>query len=84
MLFEHIVTLFRIIVIPTVIALVLIFFKTDIMIVRLLLVAFTTPIGLNTIVYPAAYSADVETGASMTVSHLLCVVTLPLMFYFFT
>jgi len=81
----YIVTLLRLIVIPTVIALVLILLKTDIMIVRLLLIAFATPIGLNTIVYPAAYSADVETGASMTViSHILCVVTLPLMFNFFT
>ena len=78
------VTLLRLVVIPVLMAAVLKAIGTDSMTVTLLLVAFATPIGLNTVVYPTAYSTEVETGAAMTVvSHLLSVVTLPFMFYLF-
>lgn len=47
----------------------------------LALIAFGTPLGLNTIVFPAAYGGDPRTGASMTmVSHTLSVATIPLMY----
>jgi len=53
-------------------------------IILLALIAFCTPLGLNTIVYPAAYGGDTKTGAAMTmVSHLLSVVTIPLMYLLF-
>lgn len=79
------VSLLRLIVIPSVIAIVLHALRVDNMTVLLLLIAFATPIGLNTVVYPAVYDADTETGASMTViSHLLSVITLPLLFVLFT
>ena len=79
------VSLLRLIVIPSVIAIVLRALNVDNMTVLLLLIAFATPIGLNTVVYPAVYDADTETGASMTViSHLLSVITLPLIFELFT
>ena len=43
-----------------------------------------TPMGLNTIVFPAAYGGDTETGASMAmISHTLSVVTIPLMYLVF-
>lgn len=43
--------------------------------------AFGTPLGLNTVVFPAAYGGDTSTGASMAmISHTLCIVTIPLMF----
>ena len=43
--------------------------------------ANATPLGLNTIVFPAAYGGNPKTGASMTmVSHVLCVITIPLMY----
>ncbi|MBQ8611997.1 MAG: AEC family transporter [Oscillospiraceae bacterium] len=47
----------------------------------LCLFAFATPLGLNTVVFPAAYGGDTSTGASMAmVSHTLCVLTIPLMY----
>lgn len=50
----------------------------------LALVCFATPIGLNTIVFPAAYGGETKTGASMAmISHLLSVATLPLMYLLF-
>lgn len=40
-----------------------------------------TPLGMNTIVFPEAYGGDPSTGASLTlVSHILSVITIPLMF----
>ena len=39
------------------------------------------PLGLNTVVFPAAYGGDPETGASMTlISSLLCLASIPLLF----
>lgn len=39
------------------------------------------PLGLNTVVFPAAYGGDPETGASMTlISSALCLVSIPLLF----
>jgi predicted permease len=53
-------------------------------IMTLALIAFATPLGLNTIVYPAAYGGDTKTGASMaTISHTLSVITIPLMYLVF-
>lgn len=53
--------------------------------VRLLaLIAFGTPLGMNTVVYPSAYGGNPKTGASMAmVSHTLSVVTIPLMYMIF-
>ena len=49
-------------------------------IVTLALIAFATPLGLNTIVYPASYGGETKTGASMTmISHILSVITIPVM-----
>ena len=53
-------------------------------VVVIALVAFACPLGLNTIVYPATYGGETETGASMTViSNILAIITLPLMYYVF-
>ncbi len=42
--------------------------------------AVGTPLGLNTVVFPAAYGGDPKLGAGMTlISHTLAVVTIPLM-----
>lgn len=50
----------------------------------LALVCFGTPLGMNTIVYPATYGGDTKTGAAMTtISHILAVATIPLMYYLF-
>ncbi len=43
--------------------------------------AYAAPLGLNTVVFPEAYGGDPKTGASMaTISHTLCVITIPLLF----
>ena len=48
------------------------------------LIAFATPLGMNTIVFPASYGGDTKTGASMAmISHVLSVATIPLMYYLF-
>lgn len=48
------------------------------------LIAFATPLGLNTIIYPAAYGGDTKTGASMAmISHTLSVITIPVMYLLF-
>ena len=47
----------------------------------LMLFAFATPLGMNTVVFPAAFGGDTRTGASMAmISHTLCVVTIPVMY----
>ena len=47
----------------------------------LALFATAGPLGLNTVVFPAAYGGNPKTGAGMAlVSHTLCVVTIPLMY----
>ena len=44
-----------------------------------------TPLGLNTVVFPEAYGGDPAPGASMSlISHVLCVVTIPLLFALMT
>ncbi len=49
------------------------------------LFAFGTPLGLNTVVFPAAYGGDTSTGASMAmISHTLCVVTIPVIYALLT
>lgn len=53
-------------------------------ILTLTLCAYATPLGLNTVIYPASYGADTKLGASMAViSHTLSVLTIPLMFQIF-
>ncbi len=80
----YIATFLRLIVLPSLIMLVLGALNTDKEIMTLALITFATPLGLNTIVYPAAYGGDPKTGASMAmISHTLSVATIPLMYLIF-
>jgi len=80
----YLVTLLRLIVIPGCMMLILQLLGTPKEIMTLVLILFATPLGLNTIIYPAAYGGDTKTGASMAVvSHTLSVVTIPLMYLVF-
>lgn len=80
----YIVTALRLVVIPAVMVSILKLIGTNDEIVTLALIAFATPLGLNTIVFPAAYGGDTKTGASMTmISHVLAVITIPLMYLLF-
>ena len=77
----YLVTIFRLVLIPAAMVLVLKALGTSEEILIPVLIAFATPLGLNTIVYPAAYGGDTKTGAAMAmVSHTLSVITIPLMY----
>ena len=80
----YIASFLRLIVIPSVLLIILDALGTSKEIMTLVLVAFATPLGLNTIVYPAAYGGDTKTGAAMAlVSNILGVITIHIMYYLF-
>ena len=80
----YIATLLRLIAIPALLMLILNAIGTSKEIMTLALIAFATPLGLNTIVYPAAYGGETKTGASMAmISHTLSVITIPVMYLIF-
>jgi len=77
-------TALRLVVIPAVMMVILKLLGTSDEIMTLALICFATPLGLNTIVYPAAYGGETKTGASMAmISHTLSVITIPLMYLVF-
>ena len=81
----YIATFLRLFVLPAFFVGLLFLLKADKMTLTLALFAFETPLGLNTIVFPAAYGGETETGASMAmISHTLCVLTIPLMYSLFS
>ncbi len=80
----YIATVFRLILLPALFVSILKMFGVNETILTLTLICFATPLGMNTIVYPAAYGGDVRTGASMTViSSTLSVITIPIMYLLF-
>lgn len=77
----YIATFLRLLVLPTIFILLLHFMGADKNTLYLTLIAYGTPLGLNTVVFPAAYGGDTSTGASMAmISHTLCVITIPIMY----
>ena len=77
----YIVTALRLIVLPALFIFLLRLVNAPEECLPLALVAYAAPLGLNTIVYPAAYGKDTKPGASMAViSNTLCVITLPVMY----
>lgn len=80
----YVASLVRLVGIPGVILLVLHFIGAPEVVKILALIQFGTPLGLNSIVYPATYGGDTQTGASMaSISHTLSVLTIPMMYYLF-
>ena len=80
----YIATALRLLVIPTVMLLILKLLNVGDTVMTLALIDFATPLGMNTIVCPAAYGGDTKTGASMAmISHVLSVATIPLMYLLF-
>lgn len=80
----YITTLLRLIVLPAlfVIPVKLLGLSDDVILFTF--IAFSMPIGMNTIIYPATYGGDTKTGASMTmISSVLSVITIPLMYLLF-
>ena len=80
----YIVSALRLIVIPAVMLAVLRLASAPDELMIFTLVAFASPLGLNTIVYPAAHGGETRTGAAMAaISHTLSVITIPLMYLIF-
>ena len=74
----------RLVVIPSLTLVVLKLLGASEELLILALVATATPIGLNTIIVPAAYGGEVKHGASLvTISQVLSVITLPLLYLVF-
>lgn len=80
----YVASFVRLILIPTAFILALRAFHASKEIITWVLMAYATPLGLNTIVYPATYGGDTKTGASMAlISHTLSVITIPIMYFIF-
>ena len=78
-------TFLRLFILPAFLIIVLKIFGADSYTLTLTLFAFATPLGLNTVVFPAAYGADTKTGASMAmISHILSVISIPIMYMVFS
>ncbi len=71
----------RLFVFPSVLMVILKAVGADNASTILTLFAYGTPLGLNTVVFPAAYGGDTRPGAAMaTVSNVLCIISLPLLY----
>ncbi len=80
----YLASIIRLIILPLIFVLVLKMLNTDSDIIMLTLCATAMPLGLNTVVFPAAYGGDTTPGASMAlISHILSIVTIPIMFTLF-
>lgn len=81
----YIASVLRLFVFPALFVVLLKLLGADDLTVTLCLFAYATPLGLNTVVFPAAYGCDTSTGAAMaTISHTVCVVTIPIMYALLT
>ena len=79
-----IASLVRLIFIPVVVALIMKGLRIYEITVMIALCTTAMPFGLNGIVFPAAYSQDTKTGASMAlISDILAVITIPILFGLF-
>lgn len=77
----YLVTALRLFVFPTLFLSLFILLGADSDTLKLCFFAFATPLGLNTVIFPAAYGGETKTGAAMAmISHTLCIVTIPLMY----
>lgn len=81
----YIAAALRLFVLPACFVLLLKLMGADKTSLIMCLFAFATPLGLNTVVFPAAYGGDTTTGAAMAmISHTVCVITIPVMYALLT
>lgn len=91
----YIATALRLIFIPSLLIAILFFVKEfanmiwdlniDNTVLYLCFFSIAAPLGLNTVVFPAAYGGDPKVGAGMAmISHTLCVITIPIMYALMT
>ncbi len=77
----YIASVLRLLIIPIVLLTILKVCGAEDYTILLALIAYATPLGLNTVVFPEAFGGDSKTGASMAmISHILCVVSIPIMY----
>ncbi len=77
----YIVTALRLLIIPAIFVFACRMFGMDEYTLTLALCTVAMPLGLNTVIFPAAYGIDTSTGASMSlISHTLSVITIPIVF----
>ena len=90
----YVASIFRLIIIPAILITIsygfillfnLIGINLDNTFLFLLFFIIASPLGMNTIVFPEAFGGDPSTGASLTlISHILMVITIPLMYSLLT
>lgn len=81
----YVATFLRLFIFPTIILIVLKLFGANELVLTLALFAYATPLGMNTVVFPAAYGGETQTGASMAmISHTLCIISIPIMYALLT
>ena len=77
----YIVTVLRVFVLPALLIAVLYFLGADEENLKYTLFAFGSGLGLNTIVFPAAYGGDTHTGASMAmIASVMSIISIPLLY----
>lgn len=80
----YLASILRLVVLPLIFVFALKLTGANDTIVMLTLCATAMPLGLNTVVFPAAHGADTTPGASMAlISHLMSIITIPIMFTLF-
>lgn len=79
------ISFLRLLVLPCIAVAVLVLLGADKNIALLAMFGCGAALGLNTVVYPAAYDGDTHTGAAMAmISHLGAIVTIPLLYALLT
>ncbi len=77
----YLASIIRLIIIPLLFMLALRLVNAEAAIIRVALCATAMPLGLNTVVFPAAYGGDTTPGAGMAlISHAMAIITIPIMF----
>jgi predicted permease len=81
----YVASVLRLLVLPALFVLILKLLGADNVAITMCLFGFATPLGLNTVVFPAAYGGDPSIGVSMAaISHTACVITIPIMYALLT
>ena len=81
----YVVTFLRLLVLPAAYVALVWLLGADEQVMCMTLLATGSALGLNTVVIPAAYGGDTRTGAAMAmISHVLCIVTIPLLYALLT
>ncbi len=80
----YVISLLRLVVIPAIVTIILKLLHTADDVILVALCALSMPIGMNVIIFPAANGRDTTVGASMVlISHILALITIPVMFTIF-